>query len=169
MSSSARQYNRSDGSVLPQPLLSIDGVRRREAKSQPVTGVPRPAPPYRRQFQAPLQARPRLLVRVWRRIRLPVLLIGGITAGMLLQQAWFGTAAIVLYGILSFMLHIPSRTTFALATVALSAVCAVLIAGTNREVAHSFATYTFLLLVLGVIALSFEARPQKRRKRRNGR
>jgi hypothetical protein len=171
MSSSLRQLAQTSSSGHSQPALSIDGVLR--TASQPNMAVTEKRQPavaaYRRQFQLPQQGRPKLLVRIWNRIRLPSLLIGGIAAGLLLQQAWFGIAAITLYGILSFVLHVPSRTTFALATVALGAVCAILLAGSNREVAHSFATYTFLLLVLGVIALSFEAKPQRRRKRQNGR
>jgi hypothetical protein len=44
-------------------------------------------------------------------------------------------------------------------------VAVLLVVKPNAVLAGNFATYTFLLLVTGVIALAIEARPQKRRKR----
>jgi hypothetical protein len=83
----------------------------------------------------------------------------------LVQALWFGVAAIVLYSIIVLMLRIPSRVTFMLAFMSLITVSVLLVLKPNVALAGNFATYTFLLLVTGVIALAIEARPQKRRRR----
>jgi hypothetical protein len=104
------------------------------------------------------------------RLQLPLLIGAGIISGYLVQSLWFGVAAILLYGVLSVIFRVDSRVTFALALISLLTVPVLLVARANIELASNFATYTFLLLVFGVIALSFEARPTSRkRKRRHGR
>jgi hypothetical protein len=106
----------------------------------------------------------------WKRFQLPLIISGGMIAGFLVQSLWFGIAAIAVYGVLVAKFHIHSQISFALAFISLLTVPVLLLFKSNVDLAGNFATYTFLLLVIGVIALSFEARPQvRKRKRRTGR
>jgi ABC-type branched-subunit amino acid transport system ATPase component len=90
-------------------------------------------------------------------------------SGFFVQSVVFGLIAIAVYGICTLIFRIHSRITFALAFISLITVVALLLVKQNVALASNFATYTFLLLVLGVIALSIEARPRVRKKRRRGR
>jgi hypothetical protein len=167
---------------------SIDGIQHREAAvmHRPLTPFAIPTGGKLQHTGAPAanqpkpkQPRPRPFLYAsgteegggfMRRLQLPMLIMGGIIAGYLVQSLWFGIPAIILYGILAVIFHIDSRVTFALAFISLLTVPVLLLAKTNVELASNFATYTFLLLVFGVIALSLEAMPKGRgRKRRNGR
>jgi hypothetical protein len=78
----------------------------------------------------------------------------------------FGIVATALYAVSAFTFRFPSRATFMLAFMALVTVVVLLVARPDTTLAGNFATYTFLLLVIGVIALAIEARPPKKRKRR---
>lgn len=126
-----------------------------------------PAIPQKRMFSPthPISAKPSL----WERFQLPLFILGCTLAGFFVQSVVFGMLAIAAYGIGMLIFRINSRVTFALAFISLVTVVALLLVKQNVELASNFATYTFLLLVLGVIALSLEARPQGRKKRRNGR
>jgi hypothetical protein len=104
----------------------------------------------------------------WQRFQLPLILFGGTIGGMFAQTAWFGIVAIAIYGIASFILHIPSRTTFTLAALSFLTVSLLLLFKPDMVLASTFTTYAFLLLGIGVIALIIEARPQKRRRKRRG-
>lgn len=103
------------------------------------------------------------------RMQTPLIIAGCAIAGIFSQSLWFGLAAIAAYTVCMLIFRINSRTTFSLAFISLITVVLLLLVKQDTQTASNFATYTFLLLVLGVIALSFEARPQHRRKRRNGR
>lgn len=122
-----------------------------------------------RPHQYPMTITQSRTTRLWQRLRLP--LIGGAILGgsLMVQTVWLGTVLVILYGIIAITRRIPSRTTFGLAAVALAAVCAMLLLRPNAELIGNFSTYTFLLLIIGVIALTIEARPEARRKRRTGR
>jgi hypothetical protein len=105
----------------------------------------------------------------WERFQMPLIVLGCMLAGFFVQSLVFGMLSIAAYGIAMFVFHINSRVTFTLAFISLITVVALLLIKQDVNLASNFATYTFLLLVLGVIALSLEARPQVRRKRRSGR
>lgn len=157
---------------LQQRPLSIDGVQHRtilfEQRSvnpneaiitRPKVHSPAPA-------QRPFQVAPATKQTIfWSRVQAPLLIFGCILAGFFVQSLLFGIVAIVLYAILALMLKVPSHITFMLAFMALLTVLILLIVRPDTTLAGNFATYTFLLLVTGVIALAIEARPPKRRKR----
>jgi len=123
--------------------------------------------PSRTGFTRPFQRAPAQTLRstVWSRLQLPLLIAGSTLIGFFVQSLLFGIVVILLYGVLAFMLRVPSQTTFLLAFMALITVVILLVARPNATLAGNFATYTFLLLVTGVIALAIEARPPKRRNR----
>lgn len=118
------------------------------------------APPARIQFTPPARKASRL-----ERFQLPLIIIGASIAGLFIQNEVVGIAAVVAYSLCAFIFRIPSRTTFALATLSIVAVACLLLFKPNLELASNFTTYTFLLLVTGVITLIVEGRPLKRRKR----
>jgi hypothetical protein len=84
-------------------------------------------------------------------------------AGFGMQSLSFGLVAIGLYGIAALVFKLYSRTTFTLALISLIAVPIILVARQNTEVASNFATYTFLLIVIGIISLLRES-PQSGRR-----
>lgn len=172
------QTNQLPYRIRPAKQQSIDGVRHRVAEfehrslsgNQPIPGQPveRPRQHHRpaRPFQQPLSTAGS---ERWERLQLPVMVSGGVIAGFFAQSLLLGTCLIMLYGLLSLIFRVHSRVTFTLAFISLLTVAVLLIVKPNAELASNFATYTFLLLVIGVIALIIEARPRGRRKRRTGR
>lgn len=148
----------------PRPIPKQQSPQPVVAPRQQPRSPASPARPYA--LEAPAPTRPSL----WQRLQLPLLISAGMLAGFLVQSLWLGIGIIVIYGILALICRLESRVTFALAFISLLTVPVLLLFKSNIELASNFATYTFLLLVIGVIALSIEARPQeRRRKRRNGR
>lgn len=90
------------------------------------------------------------------RLQLPLIIIGGMLAGFAIQSALLGQALIVAYGVACLIYRIPSRISFGLALAALSATTGLLVLIGNVVLSQTFATYTFLLLVVGVISLNRE-------------
>ena len=160
--------------MMSQQPISVDGMMRRPsgAGTTPRTNpqsvtmhrtAPRSAPaaPERPFYKPAAPAKPTR----WQRWQMPLILTGGTIGGFLVQTAWIGIAMIAIYGLFAVILRIPSRTTFALAALSVAAITVMLLAKPNEELATNFTTYTFLLLVVGVISLIIEGRPVKRRKR----
>jgi|GEM_PF-4782561 len=106
--------------------------------------------------------------KLWKRFQLPLFILGSIVAGMMVQAIWFGVALVVLYGICSVVFRIKSSTTFTLAIISLLAVVAIMATQPASNLANNFANYAFLLLTIGVITLTIEAKPQRRKKKRRG-
>lgn len=117
------------------------------------------------EFSTPRLAKPSFRER----FEMPLFIGVCVLSGFFIQSLWFGLFAIAMYALCTLLFRINSRITFSLAFISLVTVVAMLLIRRNVALASNFATYTFLLLVIGVIALSFEARPQQRKKRRNGR
>lgn len=71
----------------------------------------------------------------------------------------FGQVLIMVYGIVAIKRHLPSRVTFllALAALGLALVSSVLLGG-QSGIPPSFASYAFLLLAIGAVALAVELR-----------
>lgn len=161
---SAQATRSIDGVQSPRPGLTHQTSGQPFVRPAAPAVQPRPRPPLQRPFQiAGVQhARPAL----WDRLQLPALILGGMLTGFFVQSLVFGIAAIIVYAALALGFRVPSRATFMLAFLALVTVVVLLLIRPGSELAGSFATYTFLLLVTGVIALAIEARPPKRRKRR---
>jgi hypothetical protein len=167
----------------PKRPLNIDGVRQREALrgSQPYAGpgaaaaglhrASMPVQTMQTALTRPFQTVPRENERatLWDRLQLPLLILGGMLAGFMVQSLAFGLVLIAAYGVVALAVRIPSRVSFMLAFMSLVTVMVLLVAKPDTTLAGNFSTYTFLLLVIGVIALAIEARPPKRRKRPNRR
>lgn len=93
-------------------------------------------------------------------IQLPLIVIAAMAAGILAQSEIIGQLFVVIYGIVAFIWKIPSRTTFTIALLSLIATTLLLIVRSNVPLAQSFATYTFLLLIAGVITLGRELKKE---------
>lgn len=78
-----------------------------------------------------------------------------IALGFLAQFQIMGTIFIIVYGIISVIKRIPSRTTFILAVISLGVTAVVLLVG-RRAIAENFASYSFLLLIVATINLCLE-------------
>ncbi len=175
--------NGNDPRSTRRPQL-IDSVRRAPipaaqlSADRPATPKPRPqlsaaaasaqvlSPNVRRMtFEPPVVKKQR---RVWRRLQLPLLLAVGLMGGLLAQNVLLGCILASLYGVIALIKRIPSRTTFALATMGLAVVCALLLIKPNGELITNFSTYTFIFLIFGVVLLARESRlprPVKRKRR----
>lgn len=148
----------AQASAAPQPVRRPMSAQTRQqpapVKPQPQTAVQAHQPiPKRPQPLPPVQQRP----SAWRRLQTPAIIIGGMIAGFGMQTLAFGLVAVALYGIAAIIFRIYSRTTFTLALIALIAVPVILVGRQNSEVAGNFATYTFLLIVIGIISLLRES------------
>lgn len=159
----------------PKRRVSVDGFVRRSpvAAPQPARHPVKPAPPAvpatastaapskprLRAFASPAaeQRRPSL----WQRLQLPSTIVGGLIVGFFMQSLLFGLALIALYGLLALIFKVQSRVTFVLAFLSLIAVVLLLLVKRNPEQSGNFATYTFLLLVVGVVSLAVESRKAK--------
>jgi hypothetical protein len=78
-----------------------------------------------------------------------------IALGFLAQFQIMGTIFITIYGVVSIVRRIPSRTTFILAVMSLAVTAVVLLVG-RRVIAENFASYSFLLLIVATISLFLE-------------
>jgi hypothetical protein len=124
-------------------------------KSQPSPATPQPK---RHSYAAPTPPKARRSFPD--RLQLPVIIVGAMLAGIFAQSAVFGEVLVVLYGIAAFVWCIASRTTFTLALLSMVATTLLLVVRGNIPLAQNFATYTFLLLVVGVITLTRELKKE---------
>jgi hypothetical protein len=159
----------------PKRPLSVDGVRRRQAAitvRPPYNGPGSAAAVAHPQVQPKTRQRPfqrtpgeHKHTGFWQRLQLPLLVAGSMLAGFLVESLVIGLALISIYGVAAFIQRVPSRVSFMLSFISMITVIVLLVAKPGTPLAGNFATYTFLLLVIGVIALAIEARPPKRRTR----
>jgi hypothetical protein len=143
-----------------QRPLNMNGLR-------PRTTVPRARlAPARRMY---FKSRPETQRREHRwlqKIHLPLLLLAGLGGGFFADSLVLGMALLAAYGIYAFVTNIPSRTTFTLALLILAAISLLLLFKPNLDLIRNFATYTFVLLLIGVITLGKEAKMPKRMPRK---
>jgi hypothetical protein len=128
--------------------------------SQPVTA---PAP-QRRDFTAPQDYVPRRR-RWWKNLLFPLAILVCLSASFVVQSLPLGVVAIALYAAIAWIRHLPSRVSFVMAFLALLTVVVLLVVRQNVDLAGNFATYTFLLLVVGVISTMLESRVKTKPKR----
>lgn len=141
-----------------RPGLSIDGMNMAPAIARPIL-VARPAvqKTASKKHIAPPQAKRRQLP-YWLQILIGTPLI--LLAALLVQSGVFGQLAIVAYGVAAFVWRIPSRTTFTLVLISIITTTILLVGKGNLPLSQAFATYTFLLLVVGVFTLSRELKQE---------
>ncbi len=104
--------------------------------------------------------------RRWRRLQPLLLALAGLSGSALGQSALFGTVLVVIYGIAVFVRRLPSRQAFLFAALSIGTVCVSLLFKPNEEIVSNFSTYTYLFLIIGVLAIARESRLPKRTYRR---
>jgi len=155
--------------ALPQYLPRTATPVTRPRAPQPAQPVPRPtvqpAPQPRptvavatKPQTTPKAARKKRGMPAW--LEVPLMGFGAIAAGLLAQSALIGQLMIVAYGVAAFFLRVRSRTTFTLALMSMIATIILLTFRGNVSLSQNFATYTFLLLVVGVITLGRELKQE---------
>jgi hypothetical protein len=142
------------------PSRSIDGIRHPAPAHAAIVAVPRPAMPGRRlQFKPPAATKKQ---RRWERWQLPFILSIGLFGGYIAQSLLLGLGMLIMYALAALVWRIPSRTTFMLALLFLLGISLLLLLRPNQQLVSNFATYAFVLLLIGVITLGREARLPKR-------
>jgi hypothetical protein len=153
----------------PRQHRSIDGfVHRptprviRKPAPKPASAPPKPPQqslPAKRVYAKPLPPSvPKKRLPSWLETVLFITL--AIAGGILVQSAVFGQLAIVAYGFAALIWRIPSNTTFALGLTSMLATIILLVWQGNAILTQNFATYSFLLLVVGVISLGRELKKE---------
>jgi|GEM_PF-5904100 len=117
----------------------------------------------RRTFTAPAVLQPRR--RRWQPLIFPVLLLLCICGSFLVQSLPIGMAIIAIYGVVVWAKRLSSRLSFMLAFLSLATVVALLAIRQNVDLAGNFATYTFLLLVVGIVSSILESHVNIKHKR----
>lgn len=142
--------------------LALDGVRSRPQRA--AVAITRPLPPKPRAYFKPRTEpkRPGL----WQKIQLPMLLLAGAVGGFFAENLALGLALIGGYAIFALVTRVASRTTFTLAFLLLGAISVMLLAKPSAQLIQNFATYAFVLLIVGVVTLGREARMPKRMPRK---
>lgn len=150
-----------------QQPVAIDGFRPRPSQAQAIA-VPA-APPQRRLYFKPAAAAREPKRNVWQKLQMPLLLLAGSTGGFLAGDLVFGLVVLTAYAVLALVTRIPSRTTFTLAFLLLGAISVMLLLKPNMQLIGNFATYAFVLLLIGAITLGRESRLPKRTRRQQRR
>lgn len=102
----------------------------------------------------------------WQMLQLPILLAAGALGGFFAETLAVGLSMLVIYAIIAFVRRIPSRITFTLALLLLSAISIMLLVKPSQILISNFSTYAFVLLLIGVITLGRETKMPKRTRRK---
>lgn len=140
----------------PQPAQPQQVSARQE---QPAAALQQPQ---RLTFDAPEELQPRK--HWWQRLAFPAVILLCLCASFLVQSLPLGMAAIAVYAAVAWIKKLPSRYSFIMAFLSLATVIVLLVVRQNVDLASNFSTYTFLLLVVGIISVMLESKtyPKKR-------
>ncbi len=143
------------------PGLAIDGIHHaaRGVAQAPAVAAPRP-------FSRPRAVAAAKPHTFWRKLQLPLLLMAGAVGGFFADNLFLGLTLLGGYAVFALVSRVPSRATFLLALILLSAISLMLLVHPNQQLIRNFASYTFVVLLSGVITLAREVRPPKRMKRK---
>ncbi len=145
--------------------LSLDGVGSNAAGSRAAYAQTATAQlPRRRVFYAPRPARPER--KFPQKLQLSLMLMTGACGGFFADNLMLGLALLALYAVFALVTHIASRTTFTLALLLLAAISILLLVKPNMVLIGNFTTYAFILLLIGSITMTLEARLPKRMARK---
>jgi len=128
--------------------------------SKPHVPVLRPVPTEQQPRQTTTRPIPKPATKHRRlaTLKTPLLLLGLVLAGLLLQSDIAGQIMIAAYGIFALIARIPSKVTFTLAFLTFISIAVLLTVRAHNGLAANFAIYAFLLLAIGAIALGREMR-----------
>lgn len=141
--------------------VSLDGVRH---QPRPAVAVARPLLARPRTYSQPRPAPKQH--QLWQRMQLPLLLTAGAVGGFFADNLALGLVLMTGYAVFAILTRVASRTTFTLAFLLLGAISVMLLVKPSAQLIQNFATYAFVLLLVGVITLGREARMPKRMHRK---
>ena len=144
-------------STAPQPAAPAEPAPRATrvvtaTTTEDTPAIDRPEPIYRRKKRA------RSHRLAWWAARWTLVLAAAIVGSLLSQALMLGGLAIAVYAMCAWLLPIKSERTFGLALLALVATVLTLSFNGESLIAKNFATYTFLLMAVGVVSLTLETR-----------
>lgn len=149
--------------VLAAQQLAVEQARQRATQA---TAAKRPAPavrvqpePLHKDFQPPEEPEPKR--NFFRRLQMPVIIMLGVVGGFLVQSPAVGQVVICVYGVLALLFRIDSRTTFMLAFLSIASTVLLVILQHESLLGQTFAGYTLLLFLIGVLCAAREVRAQK--------
>ncbi|HYG83858.1 MAG TPA: hypothetical protein VD907_03200 [Verrucomicrobiae bacterium] len=88
-------------------------------------------------------------------------LVGLALLGTLFQDAMYGQLLIIGYGVVAIIFKVNSNESFKMAII--SFICIILLVlAQNDEVAKNFATYAFLLIIVGILSAIFETKTERK-------
>jgi hypothetical protein len=145
--------------VLPKRPLSVDGVAQRQRRLQQPTPQQAAQAPSRKDFRPPPQPEPKKTFLG--KFQLPLIIVAGIAMGVLVQSVAMGQIIILAYGVVAIVLRVESRTTFVLALLAIITTVTMSLSQPNSAMGKNFATYAFLLLLVGIVSAAIESIQQR--------
>ena len=115
--------------------------------------------PFAKPQPAQAATKPQPVRRRWHTgVQLLLLVSMMLVAGILLQSLVAGELLIGIYAVVALIRQIESRTTFALALIALGCIVVLLLVRPDSALIKNFATYGFLFLLVGTLSLAHESR-----------
>ena len=150
-------------SIEARRRLALDGVRHTPSSAQNVPYRATPTPT-KRAYHVEHPASPKR--SYWQKLQLPLLLVAGAMGGFFAETMAVGLAMLAVYAVVAFINRIPSRTTFTLALLLLTAIACMLLIKPSMGLIGNFSTYAFVLLLIGSITLGREAKLPKRTRRK---
>ena len=113
--------------------------------------------PARHTSQHPQKRLDRSMARhILHNLKLLLIIIAALSVGELAQAPAFGEAAIAIYAVIALVYRVSSRITFLLSLLTLATVILLYTISSASTIAPTFATYTFMFVVIGVICLGQE-------------
>jgi len=156
-------------SIKPTPKQTLQGqpqqktiAAARQPQPQPVANANTQPQPQRLTFEAPQQLQPRR--RWWQRLAFPAIILLCLCASFLVQSLPLGMAAIAVYAVVAWFKKLPSRYSFVMAFLSLATVVVLLVVRQNVDLASNFSTYTFLLLVVGIVSVMLESKTYSKKR-----
>lgn len=150
-------------SIQARRRLALDGVRRTPSSTQS-TPPQATTSLIKRTYHAKHPASPKR--SYWQKLQLPLLLVAGAMGGFFAETMTVGLAMLAIYAVIAFLNRIPSRTTFTLALLLLTAIACMLLIKPSMGLIGNFSSYAFVLLLIGSITLGKEAKLPKRTRRK---
>lgn len=116
--------------------------------------------------QAPrASSQKRVLTRAKSYAQTTLLVLGSILLGFFVQYVLIGQIVLAIYGIWAAVARISSKITFTMALISLGTTFVLLIMRPQDMLVKNFATYSFLLLVVGAITFGLEVRRDNKKRR----
>lgn len=153
--------------TIVDPFVPVRGSTAQRIIEHAANNKPRTQPKKNNAIETKKSRVPRLkLPALGQKWQIILITIAAAVAGLLMTVPGAGELIVGIYALMVILLRIKSKTTFILAGLMFVFVVVLLLIEPSKILATAFATYAFLMLVIGLITLVFEikndpARPMK--------